>query len=109
MVQRRGLTLACFVVVFTLIGSISIYTDTLALQEWESHTSIGPVAMKVQGSNVQEIVHDVSLLPQVTSLSPVEKARAFLRMDQNDIYQGSPDDPMNAMFLIRMSLQTSNP
>ncbi|MFW9891760.1 MAG: FtsX-like permease family protein [Candidatus Thorarchaeota archaeon] len=98
-VRRRGLTLACFVLAITLVAGISIYTDSLASQQWEIHTSIGSVAMKVKGDNVHVIIDDISSLPEITSLSTIEKARAFLRMDQDEIFQGSPDNPLNPVFL----------
>lgn len=56
--------------------------------------------MKVKGKNVSTIVDNLVMLPEIAEMSTVEKAKAFLRMDQNEIYQGSPTDPLNPSFLL---------
>ncbi|MHA1290916.1 MAG: hypothetical protein ACTSPB_26320, partial [Candidatus Thorarchaeota archaeon] len=49
---------------------------------------------------MQAVVEDIKDITQVSQAAVAETAQAYLRMDKNSIYQGSPTDPINPMFLL---------
>ncbi|MFW9961024.1 MAG: hypothetical protein ACFFDV_08395, partial [Candidatus Thorarchaeota archaeon] len=98
--HRRILTLFCFLMAMSIIASTFIFIDSNSIPMWEEQTDIGAVAMRVQGDNLDLALAEISEVPHVTSASLIETAPAFLRMDQNDIFIGSPDDPLDPVFLV---------
>jgi len=85
----------------SIIASIFIFIDSNSIPAWEEQTDIGPVAMRIQGENLDIALPEIRNVSYVTKASLIETAPAFLRMDQNDIYVGSPDDPLEPVFLVQ--------
>jgi len=84
----------------SIIASMFIFIDSNSIPIWEEQTDIGPVAMRVQGDDLDIALPEIRDISYVTKASLIETAPAFLRMDQNDIFVGSPDDPLNPVFLV---------
>ncbi|MGY5860513.1 MAG: ABC transporter permease [Candidatus Thorarchaeota archaeon] len=98
--RRRSVTLLCFLMAISICISVFIFVDSVSLEKWDECTDIGPVAMKIQGENLELVVEEIKEVTHVTQASVAETAQAFLRMDQNSLYQGSPTDPINPVFLL---------
>ncbi|MHA1135007.1 MAG: FtsX-like permease family protein [Candidatus Thorarchaeota archaeon] len=98
--RRRIVTFLCFLMAISICISVFIFVDSVSLEKWDECNDIGPVAMRVQGENMQAVVEDIKDITQVSQAAVAETAQAYLRMDKNSIYQGSPTDPINPMFLL---------
>ncbi|MBN2228496.1 MAG: FtsX-like permease family protein [Candidatus Thorarchaeota archaeon] len=99
--KRRGfVTFICFLIIITVVSSTSIFIDSDSLSRWNYYNDIGPVAMKVEGDGLENFVDEISNISYVTQSCSVQTAQAYLRMDQNDVYYGSPTDPLEPMFLV---------
>ncbi len=57
--------------------------------------------MRVIGDDLQLALDEIRGIAHVTQASLVETAPAYLRMDKNQVYVGSPDDPANPTFLLQ--------
>ena len=64
------------------------------------YVGYGPTAMVAHGTGIENYAEEISDINHITAVSPVQMARAYLRMDQNEVYQGSPDDPIDPMFMM---------
>lgn len=98
--HRRVITLICFLVVTTTVSSLFIYLDSVSVRSWNDYNDIGPVAILVQGDTIDEIEEELRNLPYVTTACQFQTAYAYLRMDMNEYYSGSPTDPLEPMFLV---------
>jgi hypothetical protein len=98
--RRWALTFLGFLMAATLVSSISICIDTQSLPVWNEMTDVGPTAMEAHGPGIETYLDAIASIDSVTAAARVRLARAYLRMDQNDVYQGSPDDPIDPMFLL---------
>lgn len=100
--RRRTVTLFCFLMAVSILSSIFIYVDSNSLTTWsECNRDVGPVAMRVIGDNLHLALDEIRNIPHVTQASLVETAPAYLRMDKDLVYVGSPDDPFNPTFLLQ--------
>ena len=98
--KRKIVTLLCFLMAISLCFSVFLYIDSISLEKWNEYSDVGPVAMRVQGESLSDDVENIGAVPYVSHVSTVETARAYLRMDMNDIFVGSPSDPLNPVFLV---------
>ena len=98
--RRIVVTFVGFLVIASFVSSISICIDAYSLEVWDELTDVGPTAMVAHGPGIEAYVEDIAELASVTAVSVVQVARAYLRMDQNEVYQGSPDDPIDPTFMI---------
>jgi len=84
----------------SLCFSIFLFVDSVSLEKWNEFSAVGPVAMRIQGESLSDNVENIKTVPHVSHVSTIETSKAYLRMDQNDIYIGSPDDPLEPVFLV---------
>lgn len=98
--RRRTVTLICFLMAISVCISVFIFVDSGSLEKWDEFNDIGPVAMRVQGDDLGLVVEEIKDIHQVKEAAVAKTAQAYLRMDQNTVYQGSPTDPINPMFLV---------
>jgi hypothetical protein len=84
----------------SLYTSAFVFIDSSSYPNWAQCTDVGPVAMRAQGEGLEQAYDDILNTSYVTEVGLVETANAFLRMDKNDVYIGSPDDPLNPIFLV---------
>ena len=98
--KRRVITLFCFLMAASMIVSVFIFIDSSSLEQWNEYNDIGPVAMRVQGDDLESVLQEIKNTEHVTTASIAKTAEAFIRMDKNALYEGSPTDPINPMFLL---------
>lgn len=98
--KRRSITLISFFLITSLLASVSIFIDSNSIQSWKDNTNTGEVAMMVQGDSLDTIADKIQNVPYVANTGIAETAKAYLRMDKNDVFVGSPDDPLDPMFLM---------
>ncbi|MHA2602472.1 MAG: ABC transporter permease [Candidatus Thorarchaeota archaeon SMTZ1-83] len=77
-----------FLLILSMITGVIVYIDSYSLRSWYELTDIGPHAMIAHGEGIQNYVDEIEGLEHVTKASATEDATAFLRMDQNEVYQG---------------------
>ena len=97
---RRSVTLISFLVITSLIASVAIFIDSTSVKSWKQTTDVGKVSMMVQGEGVEAIANQIQSVQHVVTTGIVETAKAYLRMDKNKIYYGSPDYGLNSSFLM---------
>jgi len=98
--KRRTITLLCFLMATSMLVSVFIFIDSSSIDEWDEYNDIGPVAMRVQGDGLGSAIQEIKDTAHVKRANIAETAQAYLRMDKNVIYQGSPTDPLDPMFLL---------
>ena len=98
--SRTSVTLISFLVITSLIASVAIFIDSNSVKSWEDDTNVGKVSMMVQGESVDTIADQIQNIQHVITTGIVETAKAYLRMDKNKIYTGSPDYGLNSSFLM---------
>jgi hypothetical protein len=99
--KRRFITLLCFIMAISLYTSVFIFIDSHSYSMWQECNDIGPVAMRVQGDDLEEVRDQIASTRYVTAVGLVKTAYAYLRMDKDDVYQGSPYDILNPVFLVQ--------
>ncbi|MFX1416803.1 MAG: hypothetical protein ACFFC0_08315, partial [Promethearchaeota archaeon] len=96
--RRQGTTMLSFLLILTMIIGVNVYVDSFSMHIWTEFTDVGPHAMIAHGEGIQNYVDDIEALAHVTKASVTQDATAFLRMDQNEVYQGgglAPDFMMS--------------
>ena len=68
---RKAVTLLCFLLASAMVMGISVYVDSYSVNEWNSLTDIGPIAMTVGGEGVENQLENIRGIPGV------EKAAAL--------------------------------
>jgi ABC-type lipoprotein release transport system permease subunit len=90
--------MVCFLIVSTMVMGVTVYLDSVSMHTWNRLTDVGPHAMIAHGEDIENHVSDIENLPHVTKAAFTQDAIAFLRMDQNEVYQGgglAPDFMMS--------------
>jgi hypothetical protein len=101
--KRKLVTLLSFLMAISLYASVFIFIDSYSYPMWEKYNDIGSVAMRVQGDGLEQALNEIASTKYVTGVGLAKKAHAFLRMDMNDVYIGSPTDPLDPIFLVEGS------
>jgi ABC-type lipoprotein release transport system permease subunit len=69
--RRKGLTLICLCLASAVAMGTTVYVDSYSIHEWESYMDIGPVAMSLEGGDIQAEVDDIE------AIDGIQKAAAI--------------------------------
>jgi ABC-type lipoprotein release transport system permease subunit len=78
-VQRKGVTLLCFLLASTMAMSVAVYVDSYSVHEWEKIIDVGPVALAVTGpDNLEKKLNDILGINGITKAACLKVGWGFV-------------------------------
>jgi len=96
--RRKGITLACFILVSTIVLGIGAYVDSYSVHEWDRMTDVGPFAMSVYvyglySPSLEDMLPSIRDLPGVQKAAYLEKSYGLINR-LNESYQYGTSGPL---------------
>ena len=79
--SRKAVTLLCFLLASAMVMGISVYVDSYSVNEWNSLTDIGPIAMTVGGDGVENQLANIRGIPGVEKAAVINYRHGQLSVD----------------------------
>lgn len=80
--RRKGLTLICLCLASAVAMGTTVYVDSFSIHEWESYMDIGPVAMSLEGEDIQQKVDDIKDIDGIQKAATITLGEGSFRSAQ---------------------------
>ena len=78
---RKAVTLLCFLLASAMVMGISVYVDSYSVNEWNSLTDVGPIAIEVHGEGIDNQVENIRDIPGVEKVAALTYRHGQLFVD----------------------------
>ncbi|MGV9168815.1 MAG: FtsX-like permease family protein, partial [Promethearchaeia archaeon] len=84
--KRKGLTLLCLMLAAGLAMGLTTYVDSYSVHEWSKAVDIGPISMRVDGSDIEERMVEIRDINGVDEVGLVRFVSGRLHRGEEDEY-----------------------